>query len=136
MYDLLIKNACVIDGTGAPACAATVACKDGKLKVLPAECDAEAAKVIDAKGLTLTPGLIDPHSHGDVPLGKEFNSLAKLSQGITTHVAGQCGFSMFPVDPKTLSLIAGGYGHIHRQLPQGDGDLHLHGELPQVRQHP
>lgn len=118
MYDLLIKNACVIDGTGAPAFAATVACKDGKLKVLPAECDAEAAKVIDAKGLTLTPGFIDPHSHGDVPLGKEFNSIAKLNQGITTHVAGQCGFSMFPVNPVNLKDMQAGMAIFTDNFPK------------------
>ena len=108
MYELLIKNATVIDGTGKPGFAAAVACESGKLKVLSPDCDCEAAKVIDGSGLYLTPGFIDPHSHGDVPLGRHFNSVSKLSQGITTHVTGQCGFSMFPVDPARLKPMQDG----------------------------
>ena len=118
MYDLLIKNASVIDGTGAPAFAAAVACEGGKLKVLPADTDAQAAQVIDATGLTLTPGFIDPHSHGDVPLGKAFNSISKLNQGITTHVTGQCGFSMFPVNPETLDLMQAGMAIFTDTFPE------------------
>ncbi len=108
MYDLLIKNATVIDGTGAAAFMGSVASEGGKLKVLPAQCEEAAKTVIDGTGLTVCPGFIDPHSHGDVPLGQPFNSLSKISQGITTHVAGQCGFSMFPVDPAKLKLMQEG----------------------------
>ncbi len=108
MFDLLIKNATVIDGTGKPAFSASVAAKDGKIKVLPADCSDGAKTVIDGTGLNVSPGFIDAHSHGDVPLGKQFASLCKISQGITTHVAGQCGFSMFPVNPANLNLMQAG----------------------------
>lgn len=118
MYDLLIQNATIVDGTGAPAFAGSVACMDGKLKVLPAQCGAEARKVIDGTGLTVCPGFIDPHSHGDVPLGQKFNSLSKISQGITTHVAGQCGFSMFPVDPAKLKLMQEGMAIFTDSFPE------------------
>ena len=108
MYELLIKNATVFDGTGKPGFAAAVASENGKLKVLPPDSTCQAAQVIDGTGLCLAPGFIDPHSHGDVPLGRHFNSLSKLSQGITTHVTGQCGFSMFPVDPARLKPMQDG----------------------------
>lgn len=108
MYELLVKNAMVIDGTGCPAYRGSVASENGKLKLLPADTDANAQTVIDGAQLCVAPGFIDPHSHGDVPLGRAFNSLSKISQGITTHMAGQCGFSMFPVNPERLSLMQEG----------------------------
>ena len=118
MYQLLIKNAVVVDGTGRPAFSADVASENGKLKVLPAGCGCEAATVIDAKGLYLCPGFIDPHSHGDVPLGKKFNSVSKISQGITTHVTGQCGFSMFPVNPENMKLMQEGMSIFTDTFPE------------------
>ena len=104
MYQLYIKNANIIDGTGAAPFAGDVAVKDGKLTVFPKpdkdasaasqvspEKRAEAAKapesateVIDAKGLTLAPGFIDAHCHEDETLGNDASTLSKLSQGITT----------------------------------------------------
>jgi len=108
MYELLIKNATLIDGTGKAAFMGSVASEGGKLKVLPPDCTDEATTIIDGTGLMVSPGFIDPHSHGDVPLGKSFNSLSKLSQGITTHVVGQCGFSMSPINPKNLHLMKEG----------------------------
>ncbi len=118
MYDLLIKNAMIIDGTGKPAFAGCVASEQGKIKVLPEGCGDEAKTVIDAKGMYVSPGFIDPHSHGDVPLGKTFNSVSKISQGITTHIAGQCGFSMFPVNPKTLHLMQEGMAIFTDTFPE------------------
>lgn len=118
MYDLLIKNATVVDGTGTPRFDGSVACENGKLVVLPANTSAEAKQVIDATGLFVSPGFIDVHSHGDVPLGREFASLSKISQGITTHFSGQCGFSMMPVNPKYLDLMSQGMAIFTDTLPE------------------
>lgn len=97
MLDLLIRNATVVDGTGAPPRRADVGVKDGKLVL---SCGgASARRVVDASGLHLCPGFIDAHSHGDLVLGADFAKLCKVSQGITTEVGGQCGASMFPVTP-------------------------------------
>jgi N-acyl-D-amino-acid deacylase len=111
--ELLIQNCSIIDGTGAPAFRGSVGFSSGKLLVFrggqtpPAEC------VIDARGLTLVPGFLDAHSHGDLTMKSPFATLSKLSQGFTTQIAGQCGASMFPVDgvhagifPKFASGIA------------------------------
>ena len=97
--DILIKNAAVIDGTGSAAFTADVGISNGKilLKDLPPTANC----VIDAKGKYVTPGFIDVHSHGDELLGADdFGSLCKVNQGITTQIAGQCGFSSAPSDPK------------------------------------
>ncbi|MCI8704879.1 MAG: D-aminoacylase [Anaerotignum sp.] len=117
-YDLVIENTAIIDGSGAPAFAGKVAARDGKLYILPEEGDVDAVRKIDAKGQYTCPGFIDPHSHGDVPLGAEYASLSKISQGITTHVAGMCGFSMFPVNPENLGLLQESLGLLGNAFPE------------------
>lgn len=93
MLDLLIKNAQIIDGSGKSAYQGDVGIKDGKIRIG----ERQALEEISADGLTLTPGFIDAHSHSDITLTDDFSSLSKLSQGITTHIGGNCSISMFPV---------------------------------------
>jgi len=103
MLDCLIKNAKIIDGSGAPAYAGSIGIKDGKLVM--AKGTEEAAQVIDAAGRCVTPGFIDAHSHGDMILGSEDAHLFKTTQGVTTEITGQCGLSMAPVIPENLVAI-------------------------------
>lgn len=98
--ELLIKNAMIIDGTGAPAYKGNVGVENGKLKVNTG-CEA-ADIVIDAEGKFLAPGFIDSHSHGDGVYGTELGMLCKIGQGVTTEICGQCGSTFFPVNPETL----------------------------------
>ena len=94
----LLKNCSVIDGTGAPAFAANVGFAQGHVYLFRGgECP-PADETIDANGLTLVPGFLDAHSHGDLTLVSPFATRAKLGQGITTQIAGQCGVSLFPAD--------------------------------------
>ncbi len=92
--DILILNAKIIDGSGKTAYQGRVGIDGGKicLENLPET----AEQVIDAAGLTLAPGFIDCHSHGDRILGLEFGDLCKLNHGVTTQLAGQCGNSQVP----------------------------------------
>lgn len=105
MYDLLIKNATIIDGTGAPGFKASVAVKDAKIVMNPDESKG-AKEIIDAKGLVLSPGFIDAHCHDDETIGNNATNLAKTSQGVTTVSGGNCGESLVPVptDPANLEL--------------------------------
>ena len=97
MYDLLIKNGKVINGTGSPSFFADVAILDGKIARIGKGIEG-AEKVIDAKGLTITPGFIDSHSHSDNALLTYPDLVEKIEQGITTSIGGQCGESPIPMD--------------------------------------
>jgi len=103
MYDILIQNAKIIDGTGEKPYTGSVAVKDGKLHLNPPH--PEAARVINATGKCLAPGFIDAHSHGDLILGTEDAHLFKTTQGVTTELTGQCGLSMSPAVPENLAAI-------------------------------
>lgn len=102
MLDILIRNTIIVDGSGSPARVGNVGVKGDR--IMSAADGDEAGTVIDGTGLYTCPGFIDIHSHGDLVLGQGFGRLCKISQGITTEIAGQCGSSMFPVDPKKLPL--------------------------------
>jgi len=100
MLDLIIKNANIIDGTGAPSYVGSVGVRGGRIVISPTD---DAERVIDARGRHLAPGFIDAHSHGDLILGSPAAHLFKSNQGVTTEICGQCGLSMAPVDPLLIS---------------------------------
>ncbi len=104
--EILIKNCTIIDGTGAPAYAGSVGFDSGKLCVFHGGELPQAEQVIDASGLTLVPGFIDAHSHGDLTMVSHFATRSKLSQGFTMQIAGQCGASMFPVSKNRSELFS------------------------------
>ena len=65
MFDLIIKNGNVYDGLGNEPKQLDVAIKNGKIAVISSSIDGEAKEIIDATGLSVTPGFIDSHSHSD-----------------------------------------------------------------------
>ncbi len=104
MLDLLIRNASVLDGTGSDAFVASIGIKDGKI-VSIGDAVGEAAQVIDATGLTVTPGFIDSHSHSDRAMRDYPDQREKIEQGITMSITGQCGSSVAPVRDKETGKI-------------------------------
>lgn len=96
-YDLIIRNAQVADGTGAPLQNVDVAVRADTLAAIGDLGSAVADSVVDAAGLVLAPGFIDVHSHHDGGLDEGRDALAMVSQGITTIIVGQDGGSDIPL---------------------------------------
>jgi N-acyl-D-amino-acid deacylase len=94
---ILIRNAVVVDGTGAPARHADVRVGGDRIVEVGALTVRQGERVVDAGGLTLAPGFIDTHSHHDRGIGEQPDALAAVSQGITTIVVGQDGGSALPL---------------------------------------
>lgn len=104
--DLLIRSARIVDGTGRPPFVADVAISNGCIDGVGNNLTVQPRKVLDANGLTLTPGFIDIHTHSDLELLRYPTSTDKVLQGVTTDVLGNCGYALFPILPAT-SAIAG-----------------------------
>jgi len=96
-FDLLITNARIVDGSGGPSVTGSVAVRDGRIAGVGRVAGA-AARTIDAHGLVVAPGFIDPHSHSDYALLTDGNAESKIRQGVTTEVIGESG-SVAPQKP-------------------------------------
>lgn len=110
MFDLLIRNALIVDGTGAPAQQGSVAVRDGRIVSAaadPALAEALAAEIVDAAGDVIAPGFIDLHSHADFSVQGAPEAETQLMQGVTTVVTGNCGASPFPARDLDLLRQAG-----------------------------
>ena len=97
MFDLVIKNATIYDGTGSDAFISDIGICEGKIARI-AE-NLSGAEVIDASGLAVSPGWIDAHSHSDSAILSYPDQKEKIEQGITFSVTGQCGGSAAPIPP-------------------------------------
>ena len=94
---LIFRNASVVDGTGAPAYTADVAVEGDRISELGDLSARRAAVEIDLQGRVLAPGFIDAHTHDDRLLLSAGDMSPKVSQGITTVIAGNCGISLAPM---------------------------------------
>jgi N-acyl-D-amino-acid deacylase len=94
--DLLIKNGFIIDGTGNPGFYGDLAVGEGKIIEISTKIECEAERVIDALGLTVCPGFIDPHVHAELTVLTNGKFEEFLRQGVTTTVNGNCGHSVTP----------------------------------------
>lgn len=97
MLDILIKNGLVVDGTGKGAFRADVGIAAGRIAVVAERFEQEANRTMDAQGLHLAPGFIDPHTHSDLTLLVNPRAESKIHQGVTTEVIGNCGSSPAPL---------------------------------------
>jgi len=98
--DLIIENASIIDGTGAPAFDGGVAIKDDRIVAVGDISDFSADQKIDAMGSVVCPGFIDCHTHDDRALLDDPAMTFKVSQGVTTVIGGNCGVSLAPFIPE------------------------------------
>lgn len=101
MYDILIKNGLVVDGTGNAPYTANIAVEGEVIRFVEGE--PEAKRVIDAAGKYVTPGFIDTHSHSSMMVNVDNYLAPKVFQGITTEVLAQDGMGPAPVNEATLA---------------------------------
>ena len=122
MYDLIIKNANILDGSGAEAFSGDIAIRDGKIAAVGADLTG-AKEILDVAGLTVSPGWIDSHSHSDSAILTYPDQQEKIEQGITFSITGQCGGSTTPRDNQTTAE----WFDLATATPQGSGSVLLVG---------
>jgi N-acyl-D-amino-acid deacylase len=112
---VLIRNARIVDGTGAPARDGSVAVRDGKIVAVgdvPAGTLPEGTREIDAKGQVVAPGFIDVHTHFDPQICWDRLATPCIEHGVTTILMGNCSLSLAPVKKQDQRALAGMFKQI------------------------
>ncbi len=117
MYDLLFRGALIFDGLGAPPFEGGLAVRGEAVAAMGPGVDGPARRVVDARGLALSPGFVDIHGHSDYYLLINPEAHAKVRQGVTTDVGGNCGYAASP--------ICGAEGEERREWYRAQFDLDL-----------
>jgi N-acyl-D-amino-acid deacylase len=105
MHDLVIENARIVDGLGGPAQHGAIAVNDGRIAAVGGK-PAAARERIDAQGAVIAPGIIDLHTHYDAQLTWDAFATPSPTNGVTTVVIGNCGFTIAPSKPEHRELNA------------------------------
>jgi len=117
MLDILIKGGTVVDGTGQSAFKADVGIGDGRIRLIERDMEQEAERTIEAEGLHVAPGFIDPHTHSDLTLLVVPRAESKIRQGVTTEIVGNCGFSPAPLEGAAVDEVTTQAGRLDLDVP-------------------
>ncbi|MEO3388851.1 D-aminoacylase [Mesorhizobium sp. CAU 1741] len=110
--DIIFRNADIIDGTGGPRRRGDVAITDDRITAVGDLSEMEGGREEDCSGLAVAPGFIDPHVHNDLAVFTHPDMASVVSQGVTTIINGNCGFSLAPLTapdplPQPLRMLFG-----------------------------
>jgi N-acyl-D-aspartate/D-glutamate deacylase len=105
-YDLVVKDARIVDGTGKPAYSGDVAIQNGRVAAV-GEVSGGATRTIDAGGKVVAPGFIDAHTHYDAQLLWDPTANPSTAHGITTILTGNCGYTLAPVRSDDQDYLMG-----------------------------
>jgi N-acyl-D-aspartate/D-glutamate deacylase len=105
-YDVVVKDARIVDGTGKPAYVGGIAVTDGRI-VAVGDVGGQAARTIDAGGQVVAPGFIDAHTHYDAQLMWDPSANPSSSHGVTTVLMGNCGYTLAPVRAADQEYLMG-----------------------------
>jgi N-acyl-D-amino-acid deacylase len=117
VFDLILKGGRVLDGAGNVDVLADVAVEAGRIGAIGQLGAAEAREIVDVTGLTVCPGFIDPHCHSDALPFATDPLPAKILQGVTTEVNGNCGSTAYPIVPATADLLKEHHAGLFADMP-------------------
>jgi len=116
-FDLAIMGGIVVDGSGLARRRGDIAVKDGKIAKIGFVDPGDADQVIDADGLHVAPGIVDAHTHYDPQLTFEPHATSSCYHGVTTVLAGNCGFSVAPNRPDQRDYLARMFAKVEGMSP-------------------
>lgn len=110
MYDLILRDARIIDGKSTDSFNGDIAVSDGIIQEIAPKINAPAARELFLNGNIAAPGFIDIHTHSElVPFNRQTRPRSKLFQGVTTEIVGNCGISSFPLNDMLYQQICDFY---------------------------
>jgi N-acyl-D-amino-acid deacylase len=137
-FDLVVRGGTVVDGTGTPRRRVDVGVRDGRIAEVGRLEGRTAAEVFDAEGLVVAPGIVDVHTHYDPQL--TFDPVASMSSyhGVTTVVAGNCGFSVAPTRADDRAFVQALFAKVEQMHPSAmdaiEWDFESFGEYLDARE--
>jgi N-acyl-D-amino-acid deacylase len=116
-FDLVVRNGYVVDGTGLPRRRVDVGVRDGRVAQIARLDGRSAADEIDAEGGIVAPGIVDAHTHYDPQITFDPYATVSSFHGVTTVLAGNCGFSVAPCRPGDRDFLAGIFARVENMDP-------------------
>jgi len=116
-YDLIVRGGLVVDGTGLPRRRIDVGVRGGRVAALARLDGAEADEEIDARGMIVAPGIVDAHTHYDPQITFDPYATVSCFHGVTTLVAGNCGFSVAPCKEEDRLFLSGIFARVENMDP-------------------
>jgi N-acyl-D-amino-acid deacylase len=116
-YDLIVRGGMVVDGSGLPRRRVDVGVRDGKVARLAHLDGCTADEEIDATGCIVAPGIVDIHTHYDPQITFDGNATMSCFHGVTTVLAGNCGFSVAPTKAQDRDFVTGIFAKVEQMDP-------------------